>query len=189
MADYQSVLELQTFLNTGIQPCRRSLCGLVSLKTAVYIVLCLDVVLGCVYIAESILLILVNGLIPGEFRELVVSLVGNSVSVVTLPFAFLGFLALRTSDSSHFHLYFLYKSFEVLFLSIYAPATSYIYCYGQGWVCEVVTLICVLGQKVGVDLYFLYLIWSMDVELRQQVFCPTPELKSFELVDLQDHNS
>jgi len=189
MADYQSVLEFQTFLSTGIQPCKRTLCDLVSLKTAVYIVMCLDVVLGCVYIAESILLILVNGLIPGEFRELVVSLLGNSVSVVTVPFAFIGILALRTCDFPHFHLYFLYKSFEVLFLSIYAPATSYIYCYGQDWICEVATLVCLLGQKVGVDLYFLYLVWSMDVELRVQVLSPAPELKSFELVDLQDHNS
>jgi hypothetical protein len=189
MAEYQSVLEFQTFLNTGIQPTSHALCGLVSLKTAVYVAMGLDVLLGGIYMAESILLILVNGLIPGEFEELVVSLVGNSVSVVTIPFAIMGVIALRTSVASHFHMYFLYKCFEVLFLSIFDPATSYIYCYGQGWVCEVVTLVCLLGQKIGIDLYVLYLVWSMDVALRLEVHPNTPEPKSFELVDLQDHNS
>lgn len=191
MADYQSVLDLTTFLNTGIHPARRALCDLFSLRTAVCVALVLDVLLGALYVVESILLVLVNGLLPSEFNELIVSLVGNGVSIVAVPFAVIGMAGMYTENQAQFHLYFLYKSFEVLFLCIYDPATSYIYCYGQGWMCELVTLLCVFGQKIGIDVYVLYLVWSMDVTMKVKPEVVVRDVKSLEMAPLgaQETNS
>lgn len=168
------------FLGSGLQPAKSAFCGALSLKTALFVVAAVDILLGMLYLLESVLLILVNGLLPEEFTELVISLVGNFVSLVVIPFSMMGMRGLKTNNWFLFHSYFLYKCFETFFICLYSPSTSYIYCYGQGWQCEVITLLCLFGQKIAVDVYFTYLAWSQDVCFQRQK--QIPGIHSLELI-------
>ena len=152
-----------TFLG---KPSDQVLCGLMRLHTAVTWVIAFDIVLALLYTLESVMLILLNGLIASEFVEITVSLIANCVSILALPFAVVGLMGLRQGDWDKFHVYLLYKSFETFFVCIYSPATFFLYCDDSGYVCGVVTLLAIIFQKIAVDLYFTYLVWSADCLLK-----------------------
>lgn len=173
---------LPRFLSFLAHPSDRVLCGLLSLHTACHWVLVCDLVLALLYTLESVLLILLNGLIASKFWEVTVTLVGNCVSVLALPFAVVGLVGLRLGDADKFHVYFLYKCFETCFISLYAPATSFLYCNDSSYTCEVVTLLAVLCQKVAVDIYFTYIIWSADYHLKSGGLQQLTQGKNVEMV-------
>ena len=154
------------FLALLAKPTERVLCGLMSLHTAASWIVTFDIVLALLYTLESVMLILLNGLIASKFVEITVSLIGNCVSILALPFAVVGLVGLRQGEWAKFHIYFLYKCFETVFISIYSPATSSLYCTDSSYICEVVTLLTILCQKVAVDIYFTYVIWSADYQLK-----------------------
>jgi len=162
----EETLVQSRFLTFLGKPSDQVLCGLMNLQTAVTWVIAFDILLALLYTLESVMLILLNGLIASEFVEITVSLVANCVSILALPFAVVGLMGLRQGDWDKFHVYFLYKCFETFFICIYSPATSFLYCDDTGYLCEVVTLIAILVQKVGVDLYFTYVVWSADYLLK-----------------------
>lgn len=162
----EEALVQSRFLTFLGKPSGQVLCGMMGLHTAVTWVIGFDILLALLYTLESVMLILLNGLIASEFVEITVSLVANCVSILALPFAVVGLMGLRQGDWDKFHVYFLYKSFETFFICIYSPATSYLYCEDTGYMCEVVTLVAILLQKVAVDLYFTYVVWSADCLLK-----------------------
>lgn len=166
------------------KPSETVLCGLMSLHTAVNLVIAVDILLALLYVLESVMLILLNGLIASEFVEITVSLVANCVSILAMPFAVVGLMGLRQGDWDKFHVYFLYKAFETCFVSIYSPATSYLYCDDTGYLCEVVTLLAVLFQKVLVDIYFTYIIWSADQLLKDGVMQKLSQARNVEMMKI-----
>ena len=171
------------------RPTDRVLCGLVSLSTAAYWVMALDIVLALLYVLESVMLILLNGLIVGEFVEITVSLVANCVSILALPFAVVGIIGMRQNDWEKFHVYFLFKVFETVFICIYSPATSYLYCDDSGYLCEVVTLCAILVQKIPIDVYFTYIVWSSDYLLRGGLMQNLSYARNVELMNMKKQSN
>jgi len=172
------------FLNFLAQPSDRILCGLLSLHTACTLVLACDIVLALLYTLESLLLILLNGLIASKFFEVTVTLIGNCTSILALPFAIVGLVGLRQDDVDKFHVYFLYKCFETFFISIYSPATSFLYCSDSSYTCGVITLLVVLCQKVAVDIYCTYIVWSADYQMKSGAMQQLTQGKNVEMIPI-----
>lgn len=146
-------------------------------------ILTLDIVLALLYSVEVLFLLSMRGMVPKAHSQLVLGVISDFVSIAVLPFAILGLIAICLRRKRLFSLYLYLKGAESVFMLLYWPVTSHVYCPLKGWDCLLSTFLLICIHKVLLNIYCFYCVlrtyqtWSLPLPLS------TPEIKLEELSD------
>ena len=145
-------------LSSSVCPGQRTCWSLLPLLAVTKGILTLDVLLGLLYIYELLLLHAMSSLVPKAQSQLLLSVISDGVSLALVPFAVLGFVAVFKPSRRLFSVYLCLKGAESLFMLVFWPGVSHIYCLRSTWTCLSLTFFFVCLRRVFFNVYSFYCI-------------------------------
>ena len=155
-----------------VRPARQVLCGLVPVTVAAGIVGLWDVVTAAL---NGVLLVyLMNEEL--KLKERVPRLESTRAwvywSFASIPLSIFGLMSLAVKWKRGIHIWSVGKQAYCLLYTFMSLYYSTAYCDGSDWLCAAVSITGVLLHRLGIDLYFSYVIWSTAEEMKQEDSSP-----------------
>ena len=155
--------------------------SLLPLLPVTQAILSLDITLSLLYSVEVVFLLSMRGMVLSAYSQLAFGVISDFVSIALLPFAVLGLAAIFLRSRRLFSLYLYFKWAETVFMLVYWPAISHIYCPLKGWDCVLTTFLITCIHKVLLNAYCLYCVFRTYQTWRLPLTLSIRNLKSEEL--------
>lgn len=155
--------------------------SLLPLLPVTQAILSLDIILSLLYSVEVVYLLSMRGMVLSAYSQLALGVISDFVSIALLPFAVLGLAAIFLRSRRLFSLYLYLKCAETVFLLVYWPAISHLYCPLKGWDCVITTFLITCMHKVLLNAYCFYCVLRTYQTWRLPLALSPRNIKSEEL--------
>mmetsp|Transcript_32187 Transcript_32187/g.55600 ORF Transcript_32187/g.55600 Transcript_32187/m.55600 type:complete len:214 (-) Transcript_32187:5404-6045(-) len=163
MRDIRPYGEYDKFMKVCCRPSKGICCKALTLKFGVLLTGILDIVLGILRLFDLLLIIQhhINYLNTTVTAFIVLN---DIVSIVAIPFGYLGIRGINKQNLTRVHVYSIYKQAEALALFFFT-FIFYFFVICPNFDCDMVLFFGIWCVRSAYNFYLSYIVWSADIRL------------------------